>query len=129
MIKIDTLLTKLGMTPIEFVDFCIMCGTDYNKRLPKIGPVNAYKYILTYSSIENVLKALAIDPSTLSNFNYQKVRTIFLQNPKFKLGEIPKCRVPNQTFLLEYFAKHISRDEEKTLSIINILKSESNISQ
>jgi 5'-3' exonuclease len=46
-------LASCEITEEMFRDFCIMCGTDYNNRIPSIGPVGAWKLITAYKSIEN----------------------------------------------------------------------------
>jgi 5'-3' exonuclease len=53
VINLDKLLILLDMPHSEFVDFCIMCGSDYNKNIEKVGPVGAYNAIKKYHSIEN----------------------------------------------------------------------------
>ena len=41
----EKLLSLLSLNKSQFLDLCILCGTDYNKNLPKIGSFTAYKYI------------------------------------------------------------------------------------
>jgi flap endonuclease-1 len=50
----DQLIEALKLTKEEFVDFCIMCGCDYNHNMPGVGPVNAYKLITEHHSIDNL---------------------------------------------------------------------------
>lgn len=40
----------------EFRDFCIMLGTDFNERIPGIGPKKSYTLIEKYRNIENIEK-------------------------------------------------------------------------
>lgn len=47
-------LSEIGLTSNEFTDFCIMCGTDYNDNIPKVGPVNSLKLIHEHKSIDNI---------------------------------------------------------------------------
>lgn len=56
--KHENVLSQLGLTESEFLDFCIMCGVDYNKNVKGIGPMGAYKLVKKYSSIENIIKHL-----------------------------------------------------------------------
>jgi 5'-3' exonuclease len=57
-----------------FLDFCILCGTDYNESLPKIGPVSAYKGITTHRSLETFVASLTVDASCLHS---DRLREIF----------------------------------------------------
>jgi 5'-3' exonuclease len=75
-----TLLSKravvetLGMTHEQFRDFCIMCGTDYNKNIFKIGVEKSYKFISECKTIENV----KLDTSILK---YERSRELFTSKP------------------------------------------------
>lgn len=48
------LLECIELDTNSFIDFCILCGTDYNKTIPKIGIVNAYKLIKNFKYIDNI---------------------------------------------------------------------------
>jgi hypothetical protein len=63
-------LDRLELTDEEFRDFCIMCGTDYNKNIFKIGVEKSFKLIKDHKRIEN----LKLDTSIL---NHLRVRELF----------------------------------------------------
>lgn len=48
------ILDELQFTHHQFVDFSIMCGTDYNDNIPKIGPKKSFEYIEKYVCIERL---------------------------------------------------------------------------
>ena len=73
-------LQGLSLTSQQFLDLCIMCGTDYNKNIPKIGCETSYKYILTYGSIEEMARQKNLDVSIL---NYEKSRDLFRNYQKY----------------------------------------------
>jgi len=54
-IKLDEVLSGLGLTMDEFVDLCILCGCDYCERIEGIGCIKAYQLIKEYKTIENVI--------------------------------------------------------------------------
>lgn len=68
------ILQGLSLTSDQFLDLCIMCGTDYNKNIPKVGCETSYKYILTHGSIEEIAKQKNLDVSIL---NHIKSRDLF----------------------------------------------------
>ena len=78
-IDYSVLLELLALNEREFLDFCIMCGTDYNDNIYRIGTVKSYDLIKTYKNIEEVDKFL--DPTgtkgTTLILNYKRVREIF----------------------------------------------------
>lgn len=72
--RLSEILDGLGLTPQQWVDLCIMCGCDYNERIPLIGPKRAYRHILAHGTIEEVLAHLGKDGSCL---NHQRCRELF----------------------------------------------------
>ncbi|RKP27570.1 PIN domain-like protein, partial [Syncephalis pseudoplumigaleata] len=46
----------LGMTRRQFVDMCILCGTDFSSTLEGIGPVRALKLMQKHGSIEEIVR-------------------------------------------------------------------------
>jgi 5'-3' exonuclease len=48
------ILHGLKLSFDQFVEVCIMCGCDYNERIPWVGPNTAYKLLNTYGNIERI---------------------------------------------------------------------------
>ena len=71
-ISIDVVLKQLNMTHDMFIDFCIMCGCDYNTNIPNIGPPRAYTLIMKHQNIENI-------PKDTSCLNHLVCRDAFKQ--------------------------------------------------
>lgn len=78
-VKFEEILSTLDFTKDQFLDFCIMCGTDYNKNIYRIGVENAFKYIKKFISIEEALKEInkKYPKSDSGVLNYVRVREIF----------------------------------------------------
>jgi flap endonuclease-1 len=45
-----------GLEPVNFLEFCVLLGTDASPRIPGIGMVTGYKLIQKYGTIENILE-------------------------------------------------------------------------
>lgn len=69
-IKLNNVLTQMKFTIDQFIDFCILCGTDYNETIKGVGPVSSFSLIKNHHSIEK----LSLDISVL---NHIKIREIF----------------------------------------------------
>lgn len=83
----DTILKELELTAEEFLDLCIMCGTDYNKNIYRVGPKKIYKLLKQYHSIEAIKENTAHDVSIL---NHLRIRDLFRVPPS--LADIPNIK-------------------------------------
>ena len=82
-LNLNAILFALQLTYLQFVDFCILCGTDFNCSLPRIGPVTALSKIRMYGSIENLLRRdpkLILTPEVVADFSYEVALVRFLDN-------------------------------------------------
>lgn len=70
-INLDKLLKKLKLSRDEFIDLCILLGTDYNSNPPGIGPISAYNLITKHRNLETIEETMKLD------FDYKKIRQIF----------------------------------------------------
>jgi flap endonuclease-1 len=63
----------MGIDRKQLVEIGIMCGTDYNPGLPRVGPKTALKLIREKGTLEEVLDSKG---ETLEN--YAEIRDLFL---------------------------------------------------
>ena len=111
-LKHADILNNMGLDYKEFVDFCIMCGTDYNNNIPGIGPGKAYKHITTHGSIENIARETRIDITPLK---HERGRELFLQYEKMEI-RVPHCGVPDFRQVELFLARNNLRTCVKSLS-------------
>lgn len=97
-INYPEMLKALELTSDEFLDLCIMCGTDYNKNIFRVGPEKAYKLIQKHSNIDEIGKNTPLDISIL---NHKRGRELFRDYEKKDI-KIPYCGSPDFK-LLEQF--------------------------
>ena len=83
----DEVLNKMNLTKQQFIDHCIMCGTDYNKNIPKVGSMTSYRYIVEHGSIEKVSENTNLDITCL---NHEVVRKLFTEFETYEI-DIPFC--------------------------------------
>lgn len=57
-IELSKVLSQLKLSYEEFVDLCIICGSDYTSTITGVGAIKAYKFMAEYRSIEKVLEAI-----------------------------------------------------------------------
>jgi 5'-3' exonuclease len=98
-IEIDyqEILKQLKLTSDEFLDFCILCGTDYNEATPDVDIDSAYKLIYQYKSIENI-KNLINYPT-----NCDLIRSIYKNVSSSNEIIIPYCGIPNKELITKFY--------------------------
>ena len=87
---IDDILEALDLSYESFRDFCIMCGTDYNKNIFHVGPEKAYVLIKQYKNIDAIGEETDHDISIL---NHVRVRELMTAVPDDT--HIAFCKVPD----------------------------------
>ena len=89
----NSLLEKLELSREQFLDFCILCGTDYNNNIQGVGSVSSFKLIKSCGSLEEIEMNTQYDTSIL---NYKRVRELFtVFNPNDIKYDIPYCGEPD----------------------------------
>ena len=97
-VSYEQILTCLGMTPSQFRDFCILCGTDFNAPVKGIGIKTAFKLLMEYGSLENIPQLTASD---LESLKLKELRSMFCVScPPM---EIRYCEEPDMNALSAIF--------------------------
>jgi 5'-3' exonuclease len=106
----DKIREALGLTYSQLLDLCIMCGTDYNPNIFRVGAHTAYKNLLKFKTIEEIGAKTSLDTSVLKHV---RVRELFTNFDDYGLKSVPYCGTPNYkellTFLLKYKVWHDTR--------------------
>lgn len=73
---IDSIILEgfLGLTRNQMLDYCIMCGTDYNKNIKNFSTKRCLFLIRKYKNLETIVREV----DEFKDFDYQKIRNIFL---------------------------------------------------
>lgn len=79
-VRSDLIVSGLGITHEMYVDFCIMCGCDFNTNIPNIAAIKSFALLQQHRSIDNLPRNL--DTTCL---NYQRCREIFKYTPSEEL--------------------------------------------
>ncbi len=93
----EELLEESCLTRAQFLDLCIMCGTDYNTNIPGVGPVTAVKLLTQHGSIDDLPDKY--NPAVL---NHTRVRQMFGPNGE-EFEVVPFCGIPQFQALGEFF--------------------------
>lgn len=115
IITIDRILSSLKLSEDQMLDFCILCGTDYNSNINKIGPVNALKLIQKHGNLETIESTeIKLDTSVLK---YPITRRLFTEVDMHDVS-IPDTGPVDYEKLNEY----IYENKLKILNVFNNIK-------
>ena len=98
MINHQELLDTLEMTKKEFVEFCIMLGTDYNTNIFKIGPKKSHELIKKHSSISEISKIMDV-----SILNHVRSYQLFTEYERHAVEDVRYCGRGEVSDIIEFF--------------------------
>ena len=126
---LDKILEGLELTMEQFVDMCLLCGTDYTPSIPRVGSRTAHTYIKNNGNIIDTLEALRAKSFTMGDFVlpsnelYLEAKNIFMcSNDTIINAEdiIKKLEPLNATGLKEFLKDYI-KDPKRIDNAINKL--------
>jgi len=77
---LDRILESMDLSMEQFVDMCLLCGSDYTSSIPRIGSRTAYSLILKHKTLATVLSILRNKPNAKgipTDEEYKKAKDIF----------------------------------------------------
>ena len=98
-------LQSLDISSDQFLDLCIMCGTDYNKNIYKVGPEKAFKLLKEHGTIDDLLNKSVLDEASISVLKHVRVRELFRKYTKSDVL-ISYCGDPDKEKLQEFIYKY-----------------------
>jgi flap endonuclease-1 len=102
-ISLQKILDKIKLTHEEFIEFCILLGSDYCYGITEIKPNIIYNYYFKNKSIEKTLENMKADNLNVpTEINYQETKKYFLEPNIKKVSQNDlKLKEPNCDKLLE----------------------------
>ena len=113
------ILSALNMSYAGFLDLCIMAGCDFNDSIPHLGLSAAYKHLLKYGSIENIVGHVkkcknVKHPNCIEFFSrFPDCDKVAIEDMKYRLKYV-RCR--------EIFTRYKSKDISQDSLFIDINK-------
>ena len=76
VITTQQVLDSFGFDKDQLLTFCVLLGTDYNKRVHLHGPIKCYRIVRNYDNVMDYFKEKELDTSCL---DFDNVRNRFLK--------------------------------------------------
>eukprot|EP01125_Pyxidicula_operculata_P018621 TRINITY_DN6628_c0_g1_i2.p1 TRINITY_DN6628_c0_g1~~TRINITY_DN6628_c0_g1_i2.p1 ORF type:complete len:403 (+),score=103.78 TRINITY_DN6628_c0_g1_i2:169-1209(+) len=114
-IHLDRVLKGLDLTMEQFIDLCILLGSDYSEKIRGIGPKRAFEFIKKYGSIEKIFENMDKDKFKIpDNFPYEDIRKYFKDPPSSPAAE---CELtfndPDEDGLIQFLCKEKGFNEDR----------------
>ena len=108
-IYISDVFKGLNLNEEQFVDFCILSGTDYNTNLKGIGNKTAYSMLINCNgNIDDISEKRQLDVSKLDHKRVRELLTKFdleIESEKM-INPIPWSKIPSRDSIQLFFSKH-----------------------
>lgn len=124
--KYTDILQGLGMSALQFIDLCILCGCDYVDQLYKIGPITAFKLIKDHQSIESALGYIDhIKHKVPANYLelVKDARACFQKTHTHRITKemltIKQPNIPKLKSFMKRFCNFSPKNEEYYLSVLH----------
>ncbi|CAE7414701.1 FEN1 [Symbiodinium sp. KB8] len=118
-------LKGLGLTQAQFVDMCILCGSDYTKKtIAGVGPKTAHKLVKSEGSMEGVLAKVAADKLPApEDFNWREARELFLHHEVLPHTEVEaKWGDADEQGVVDFLVGEKGFNEDRVRSALKRLK-------
>jgi flap endonuclease-1 len=123
VIHLDEELSRLGIERRQLVEIAIMCGTDYNEGLKRVGPKTALKLIKEHGDLESVLKER---DETIENA--AEIRDLFLDPPVTEDYKVEMKR-PNAEEILAFLCDERDFSSERVEKAVKRLEEAMKVGQ
>jgi len=113
-ITLSTVLSQLGISREQLVDFAILLGTDFNPDgFEGIGPVRAMGFLKKYGKLENIPDLR----DKIAAINYRGIRDLYLNAPATK-GTRPTWRPVDRQKLVSFLVDEHSFSQDRVESAL-----------
>lgn len=112
---INRVLQEMGLTHEQFVDLCILLGSDYCETISGIGPKRAIDLIKQHKTIEDILSHIDTKKYPIpEGWLYKEARQLFL-NPEVVDPEVIdlKWSEPDEEGLVKFMCEEKQFNEER----------------
>lgn len=120
-IDLKKVLSELNITYEQFIDLCILLGSDYNDPIKGIGKKGALEKIKKYGSIDKLLES---EPKHIlpDRFDYKTIREYFMNASNVKINNNFKWKRPKYEQLKNVLVDKYSYNSDKVDNLISRIK-------
>ncbi|KZV48160.1 flap endonuclease 1 [Dorcoceras hygrometricum] len=126
--EVSKVLEELNVTMDQFIDLCILCGSDYCDSIKGIGGMTAMKLIRQHGSIENILENINKERYQIpDDWPYPEARTLF-KEPLVNTDEQLELKwaAPDEEGLISFLVNENGFNSDRVTKAIEKIKAAKN---
>lgn len=112
--ELEKVLYELKITREQLVWIGMLIGTDFNEKVPMVGPKKALKAVQDKKSFKDVLAGLKAEV----DYDPEEVENLFMHPVVNKIDEIPKGKLDREK-AIEYYCEHHGFDLTRVTNALN----------
>lgn len=101
-VDLESVLSGNGITRKQLIWIAMLIGTDYNEKIPKVGPKTALKLVQNKKSFDDVLSGA----KKTVDYDWKVVEELFLHPAVNDISEIPSVEMNREKALSFFSEKH-----------------------
>lgn len=117
LIELEQTLNSLGLDRKKLVWIAILIGTDFNEKIPGIGPKKALQLVKKYDSFEKIIE----ETKQEIEFDFYEIESIFLE-PSFTERFSLEFNTPNVEGVKKFLCDEHSFSEERVEKAVERIK-------
>lgn len=100
--ELEHILRELGISRTQLIWIGMLIGTDFNEKIPLVGPKKALKAVQGKKTFEEVLKSIKAE----IEYDWKEVEDLFLHPVVNNVHEIPQSKMDREKAVAFYCDKH-----------------------
>lgn len=126
-VEIDKALSELEISQQQFVDICLLCGSDYLPRIPNIGPKSALNLVKKHGSMESVLSSLDKNKYSIPDeYPHAEARELFMNAEVLELSALEEGQLawsePNEEEIVNFLVHEKTFNEDRVRKTVQRIK-------
>jgi flap endonuclease-1 len=127
-ISLHRILIELNLTQNEFIDMCVLMGSDYCKNPTGIGPFTAYKLVQKYRNLDRIIRSKHIDDETAqclreASLHYKTALQSLDRDPNFFVDpQRLRMGPPDMEGLIKFFCEKHHFEQNRIVKALDRLQ-------
>lgn len=114
LVVLHEILKKWEISMENFVEFCVLMGTDYNKNIKGVGPETLFDLIQNLKSNERIFEKFKSKKEMINEEQLVEIKNYFMDQSSGDFERFEEKKVENESDLNKFFDTEIKGIDLKT---------------